>query len=152
MGFQTFEDIEAWQEAHALVRLIRQFARRAIEKKDWAWADQISRAALSIMANIAEGNDAQTNAEFVVFLGYAKRSSAEVRSHLYYGFNENYLNQLEFDQTSEQTKKIAAQLAKLITYLRSHSRHHRNPSSSNQPTNNEQRNRTHVTPNTFTNS
>ncbi|MFH1444772.1 MAG: four helix bundle protein [Candidatus Peregrinibacteria bacterium] len=120
MGFQTFEDIEAWQEARKLSRVVRRLARHAAEKKDWAWADQISRAVLSVMANIAEGNDAQTNAEFVMFLGYAKRSAAEIRSHLYYGVDEKYLDQQEFEKAAESTKKIAAQLAKLIRYLRSH--------------------------------
>lgn len=72
----------AWQDARDLTRFVRLFCKKAVDTKDWGWADQISRASLSIMANIAEGCDATTNAEFVMFLGYAKRSRAEVRSHL----------------------------------------------------------------------
>ncbi len=98
--------------------MIRIFCRRAQAKKDWWWIDQISSATTSIMANIAEGNDAQTNPEFIQFLGYAKRSAAEVRSHLYYGLDEGYANQKEFDEASELTKKITAQIARLIQYLR----------------------------------
>ncbi len=70
------------------------------------------------MANIAEGNDAQTNPEFIQFLGYAKRSAAEVRSHLYYGLDEGYATQTEFHEASELTRKITAQIARLIQYLR----------------------------------
>ena len=73
------------------------------------------------MANIAEGNDSTTNAEFMQFLGYAKRSDAEVRSHLYYGFDEGYLTSAEFEDASARTKKIGGQLAALIHYLSQHS-------------------------------
>ncbi|MBI5155717.1 four helix bundle protein, partial [Candidatus Peregrinibacteria bacterium] len=125
MQFKTFEEIAAWQEARSLGRIVRRLCVRAIAKHDWTWSDQISRAALSIMANIAEGNDATTNPEFIVFLGYAKRSAAEVRSHLYYGLDEKYVTKEEFDEASERTKKIGAQLAKLMKYLQQHDDNHR---------------------------
>ncbi len=125
MQFKTFEEIAAWQEARDLTRMVRLFCKKAVERKDWGWADQISRAALSIMANIAEGNDATTNPEFVMFLGYAKRSSAEVRSHLYYGVDEGYMTEPEFKDAAERTRKIGAQLAKLMAYLQEHL--HRDP-------------------------
>lgn len=70
------------------------------------------------MANIAEGCDTQTKPEFIMFLGYAKRSSAETRSHFYYGFDEGYLSDIEFSDAGNRTKKIGAQLAKLIQYLK----------------------------------
>lgn len=139
MKFKTFEDIEAWQEARTLARMVRQLCVRATVRKDWAWADQISRAALSIMANIAEGNDASTNPEFLVFLGYAKRSAAEVRSHLYYGLDEGYVTKVEFTNVADRTKKISAQIARLMQYLRQHDRAKRfGIHSSNEPTRNEQ--------------
>ena len=126
MKFRSFEEIEAWKEARILVREVRGFSKRSIAKKDWTWADQISRAALSVMANIAEGNDSSTNPEFVMFLGYAKRSDAEVRSHLYYGLDEEYVSKDEFEKSSERTKKIGAQLARLMAYLRNNSDDQRN--------------------------
>ena len=122
MSFRSFEEIEAWKEARLLMKLVRTYSKRAIEKRDYTWADQISRAALSVMANIAEGCDAQTNPEFVQFLGYAKRSDAEVRSHLYSGVDEEYVLQSEFMEAAARTKKIGAQLAKLISYLQEHER------------------------------
>ncbi|MFA6523861.1 MAG: four helix bundle protein [Candidatus Peribacteraceae bacterium] len=120
MYFKTFEEIEVWQAARLLMRKVRIFTRRAMEKKDWGWADQVTRSTLSIMANIAEGNDAQTNVEFIMYLGYAKRSGAETRSHLYYGLDEGYVLKEEFEDTIQLCRKITAQLGKLIQYLQQH--------------------------------
>ncbi len=120
MTFHSFEDIRAWQEARILMVLVRRFCKRAIAKKDWSWANQISKSATSIMANIAEGNDASTNTEFVRFLGYAKRSDAEVRSHLYSGLDEGYVTAGEFDEASAHTRRIGAQIAALMHYLSKH--------------------------------
>lgn len=116
--FTSFEEIEAWKEARTLMGVIRTFCKRSQLKRDWTWADQIGRSTLSIMANIAEGNDAQTNKEFIQFLGYAKRSCAETRSHLYYGLDMEYISKEEFSSSSDLAKKICAQLANLIRYLR----------------------------------
>jgi len=121
MGFKTFEEMNVWQNARKLTRIVSVYSKRAREKRDWAWADQIMRSALSIMANIAEGHDALTNPEFSMFLGYAKRSSAETRSHLYYGLDEGYLSKEEFEEVADITKLIGAQIAKLIRHLRNNS-------------------------------
>jgi len=138
MAFSSFEEIEAWQEARRLSRLIKKFRKRALLQKDWSWVDQITRSVISVMANIAEGNDCQTDAEFVVFLGYSKRSAAETRSHLYYGLDEGYVLPDEFEETAEMTKKIGAQLANLIRYLRNNKRKVRFvPQSSDEPTSDE---------------
>lgn len=115
--FRQFEEITAWQEARMLSNLIRKFRQRAVRSNDFGWDKQIGQSVLSIMANIAEGNDAKTNAEFAVFLGYAKRSNAETASHLYYGLDQGYIFQSEFNEAYTQTRKIGAKLAKLIAYL-----------------------------------
>ncbi len=117
--FNRFEEIGAWQEARQLANAIRVCRMRAVAKKDFGWDDQIGRSALSIMANIAEGNDAKTNTKFINFLGYAKRSAAEVASHLYYGLDQGYVISAEFTAVFASTRKIGAMIAKLVTYLRS---------------------------------
>jgi len=122
MAFKSFEEIEVWQEARALSKMVHVFTRRAIEKKDWTWASQTDGAALSVMANIAEGNDAQTDPEFINFLGYAKRSAAEVRSHLYAGLDRSYLSKEEFIDAKKQSEKVAKMTASLIRYLRQNQR------------------------------
>ncbi|MBM3227996.1 four helix bundle protein [Candidatus Peribacteria bacterium] len=117
--FHRFEEIGAWQEARKLANAIRVYRTRAVLRKDFGWEDQVGRSVLSIMANIAEGNDAKTNVEFINFLGYAKRSTAEVASHLYYGLDQGYVLPQEFTLAYESTRKIGAMIAKLVTYLRS---------------------------------
>lgn len=122
MSFKNFEEIEAWQEARLLMQRIRKICKSPKVKHEFNWIDQITSAALSIMANIAEGNDSNTNAQFISFLGYPKRSATEVRSHLYYILDEGYISQEEFDEISQQTKKIAGQPFKLIKYLKNSNR------------------------------
>lgn len=117
--FRNFEEILSWQEARKLVRSIRSICKRENARKDFSFVDQITRAARSVAANIAEGNDALTIPAFIEFLGYAKRSCAEVRSHLYDALDEQYISQDEFDAYADQTKKICAMLAKLIHHLQS---------------------------------
>jgi four helix bundle protein len=93
--------------------------KRERARKDFAFVDQVTRGARSVSANIAEGSDAMTIPEFIQFLGFAKRSAAEVRAHLYDAFDEEYISLKEFDSLCSQTQKIGAMLAKLIHHLQS---------------------------------
>ncbi len=119
MAFKSFEEIKAWQEARELNIELQDLFKRPVIEKDTEWIDQISRAVLSIMSNIAEGNDSQSDVEFVKFLGYAKRSAAEVRSHIYYAYDRNYITKEEFNDLKNRAQKIAKQLSKLMNYLNS---------------------------------
>jgi four helix bundle protein len=125
MAFKSFEDIKVWQEARELNILLQEFYGRYAIKKDSDWEDQISRAVLSIMSNIAEGNDAQSDMEFAKFLGYAKRSAAEVRSQIYFAFDRKYISEEEFNELKSRAIRIARQLASLISYLQSSKRKRR---------------------------
>ncbi len=114
-----FEDMEVWKESRKLTRAIRQICKRDRARRDFAFVDQITRAVRSISNNIAEGSDAMTIPEFIQFLGYAKRSAAEVRSHLFDALDEQYLQQKEFEDIVDQTKKVASMIARLIHHLQS---------------------------------
>ena len=116
-SFKTFEEIDVWKEARQLVQAIRKICKRPACIKDFAFVDQITRSARSISANIAEGSDAHSHAQFITFLGYAKRSAAETRSHLYDALDENYVSKKEFEELTEQTKKIGRMIGGLIKYL-----------------------------------
>lgn len=119
MTFQSFEDIEAWQDARQLTKSIRAICIRQNVKKDNVWVEQISKANLSITSNIAEGNDSQSNSEFAKFLGYSKRSSAEVKSQLYYAYDQGYISEAELESLLKQSHLVSSKLAKLIRYLKS---------------------------------
>lgn len=118
MTLYSFEEIMAWQETRAFNKVLRLVFRKPNVKNDYIWIDQISRATLSVMSNIAEGNDADSNPEFARFLSYAKRSAAEVRSQLYYGFDVNYISKEEFEDLQRRIRIISGQLTNLIQHLR----------------------------------
>ena len=83
---QKFEDIQAWQEARVLVKMIYQLTNKEKFSKDFGMRDQIRRAAVSVMNNIAEGFDCESKVEFARFLGIARRSAVEVAIRAVCGF------------------------------------------------------------------
>jgi four helix bundle protein len=102
---QRFEDIQAWQEARILVKMIYQLTNKENFSKDYGMRDQIRRASVSVMNNIAEGFDCESKIEFARFLGIARRSAVEVQSILYAALDVDYINQTEFDLYYEQARK-----------------------------------------------
>lgn len=114
--------MEVWKESRKLSKIIRQICKRDAVKSDIVFVDQITRAVRSVSHNIAEGCDAMTTPAFIQFLGYAKRSSAEVRSHLYDALDEHYVTQVEFAALTDCTKKICSMIAKLIHHLQQQDR------------------------------
>ncbi|GAB4570968.1 MAG: four helix bundle protein [Anaerolineales bacterium] len=105
---QKFEDIQAWQEARILVKMIYQLTNKEKFSKDYGMRDQVRRAAVSVMNNIAEGFDCESKAEFTRFLGIARRSAVEVQSLLYAALDVDYIDQNEFDTHYEQARKTKA--------------------------------------------
>jgi four helix bundle protein len=77
---KRFEDLRAWQVARRLVKEIYAVTRREAFAHDYGLRDQIQRAAVSAMCNIAEGFENGTNGDFSRFLTYARASAAEVQS------------------------------------------------------------------------
>jgi len=115
---ERFEDIKAWQEARNLVKEVYRVCSVKEFKNDYSLVDQIRRATVSIMANIAEGFSRQTNKEFIQFLFIAKSSATEAQSHLYVALDQGYLNQKEFNDLYKSLDKIQRQLSNLIKYLK----------------------------------
>ena len=98
MKITRFEDLECWQQARKLTRLIYQGTKDNRFKRDLRLSRQIQAAATSVMANIAEGFVRHSDKEFIQFLFIAMSSSAEVQSHLYVALDQSYLGQKEFDE------------------------------------------------------
>ena len=115
--FRAFEDIEAWQEARELTRRLYKLTQRRSFRRDPALRDQIRRASVSTMSNIAEGYERDGNREFVHFLSTSKGSTAEVRSHLYVALDQGYLPSEEFAELAEMTAKISRLIGGLMSYL-----------------------------------
>lgn len=105
---QRFEDIQAWQEARKLAKMIYAITNKELFSRDFGMRDQIRRASVSVMANIAEGFDCESKIEFARFLGIARRSAVEVQSLLYAALDTEYIDQKEFDLHYEQARKAKA--------------------------------------------
>src|SRR6185295_10350147 len=100
-GITRFEDIQAWQTARELTALIYKRSEQGQFARDFGLRDQIRRAAVSIMSNIAEGFESRTDTQFVNYLGHARASAGEVRSQLYIALDLKYVSQEEFKESYE---------------------------------------------------
>ncbi len=116
-----FEDIKAWQKARKLVKEIYNTTKKGSFIKDFGLCKQIQNASVSIMANIAEGFDSQSDDEFVRFLRYGLRSATEVQSHLYVSLDQDYIKKESFDKLYKEIEEIKSLIAGFIRYLRSES-------------------------------
>lgn len=117
--FSKFEEIQAWQKARDITLQIYGLTNGEKFGRDFGLKDQICRASVSIMANIAEGHGRRTNIEFANFLNIARGSVAEVQSHLYIALGLNYINQKQFDELYQILTEISRMLLSLAQYLRS---------------------------------
>jgi four helix bundle protein len=111
---EKFEDFIAWQKARALTAEVYQITGQGKFAKDFGLRDQIRRASVSVMSNIAEGFERGRASEFHQFLSVAKASCAEVRSQLYVSLDAGYVTAEEF----EHLMKIAVELGRIIGGLR----------------------------------
>jgi four helix bundle protein len=118
MKIERFEDIEAWRLARELTRKVYNLTKKPEFAKDYGLKRQIQEASGSSMYNIAEGFDSETNAEFIRFLRYAKRSCTEVQSELYVAMDEEYISSDEFKEVYEQARRIRAAVRGFINYLK----------------------------------
>ncbi len=122
---ERFEDIEAWQKARVLVRAVYRASSRSPFARDFGLRDQMQKAAVSIMSNIAEGFERASNKEFVQFLNYAKGSAGEVRSQLYVALDLGYIDEGEFDRLMGVVLAVSKKLSGFMTYLKSEAQRHR---------------------------
>jgi len=107
-SIRRFEDIHAWQEARLLSSQIYSLTSENSFNKDSGLRDQLRRSAVSVMANIAEGFDCDSHAEFARFLGIARRSAVEVQSLLYAALDAGYITQEIFQNHYNQASKVKA--------------------------------------------
>ena len=114
MKIEKFEDIIAWQKSGELSLAIYERFR---DNNDFAFKNQIQRAAVSIMNNIAEGFERKGNKEFKHFLFIAKGSCGEVRSMLYLSLKLKYLPEKDFRKFYSLSIEISKILSGFIKTL-----------------------------------
>jgi four helix bundle protein len=110
-----FEDLVAWQKARALAQTVYKITRERTFAKDIGLCSQVQRAAVSTMANIAEGFERNRSGEFHQFLSVAKGSCAEVRSHLYAAHDAGYIDKDRFTEVLLQAEEVGRIIGGLRT-------------------------------------
>jgi four helix bundle protein len=119
MKIERFEDLEIWQDARELSKLVFRITSMEPFIKDFRFRDQIRAATGSVMDNIAEGFGRGGNREFVNFLSIAKVSNDEVRSQSYRAFDFKFIDESTLNNLLESTDKISKKSSNLIKYLNS---------------------------------
>ncbi len=110
MRIERFEDILSWQKSKDLAMAVYE---SFLKDEDFAFRTQIERASVSVMNNIAEGFERQTNKEFKQFLYIAKGSCGEVRSMLILAKELNKIDELKY----KELYNLAIEISKLISGL-----------------------------------
>ncbi len=113
MTVKRFEELYCWQQGRELVRLVYSLTRQA-KFVDFSLKDQIQRAAVSVISNIAEGFERNNREEFVYFLYIAKGSCGEVRAQGYVAYDQKFITVIEFNGLISLSEKVSAVLYKFI--------------------------------------
>ena len=108
---RSFEGLRVWQQSRTFVNSIYDIMEQV---RDYGFRDQIQRAAVSIMNNIAEGSESGSDAKYVNFLQISRGSCSEVRSMLYLCLDRNMINQETFDKLKSEAISISNQIYRLI--------------------------------------
>ncbi len=118
MGFESFEEIEAWKNAGEITKQIYEISSSERFSRDFALVNQMRRAAISIVSNIAEGFERNGDKEFIQFLTVAKGSCGEVRAQLYVALDQQYLDEALFAQIRLKLIETSRMISGLIKYLK----------------------------------
>lgn len=116
--FDGFEEIQAWQKAYDVTLRVYRLTNNGLFAKDYGLRDQIRRASVSVMANIAEGHGRRSNSEFANFLNMARGSAHEVQSHLHVAVGLGYIEEYEFEELYRLILEVSKMTLALARYLR----------------------------------
>jgi four helix bundle protein len=105
--FSRLEDIQVWQKARQLTKQIYEATSKGRFAQDYGLRNQIQRASISIMANIAEGFGRRSDKEFANFLNMAHGSATEVQSHLYVALDLSYISESTFSELNGLLDEIS---------------------------------------------
>ena len=116
--FSRLEDIQVWQKARQLTKQIYEATSNGRFAHDYGLRNQIQRASISIMANIAEGFGRRSDKEFANFLNMAHGSATEDQSHLYVALDLSYINESTFSELNGLLDEISRMTLVLAQHLR----------------------------------
>ncbi len=114
MKIEKFEELICWQKSKELSLLMYGLFKN---NRDFSFCDQIKRAVVSVMNNIAEGFERQTNKEFTQFLYIAKGSCGEARSMCYIALELGYISKEDFEKVNRLSLDTARLISGLIKVL-----------------------------------
>ncbi len=114
---ETFEELHIYQRARELTNAVYELTRDAAFSRDHGLVDQIRRASVSILSNIAEGFERGAVAEFVQFLYIAKGSCGEVRAQLQIAADQNYIGAADRDRLTDLCRRISGMISNFIAHL-----------------------------------
>jgi len=117
MNLLTFEELEVWQKSRILTQLIFEKCDIANKKFPYSLTDQILRASVSVMSNIAEGFGAGSDKNFIKYINISIGSVNEVKSLLYVFMDQKYFSESEFNEIYKLAKEINKMLFGLKRYL-----------------------------------
>ena len=121
MRIDRFEDVVAWQTAQQLALAIREVVKSGAASRDFVVRDQIWRASVSTMTNIAEGFGRRSSADFARFLDIARASAREVQSLLHLARSLQYVDEVQFRELYNLANKTAAIISSLMTSVQKQS-------------------------------
>jgi four helix bundle protein len=117
---ERFEEIQGWQKGRELCGMVYRLTSEGAFSRDYGLRDQMRRAAISVISNIAEGFESQNNRTFTRFLYIAKGSCGEVRAQAYVALDQGYITRPQFEDLAALASETSRLIAGLIAYLGQH--------------------------------
>ncbi len=117
---KSFDELPVWKDARKFANKIYNLTKKFPNKENYGLASQITRAAVSVGSNIAEGFDRYSKKDFIRFLIIARGSISEIQNDLYIALDLKYINQNDFQETYALAKELGKQINGFIKYLRSY--------------------------------
>ncbi|MBU0675190.1 MAG: four helix bundle protein [Proteobacteria bacterium] len=118
MSVKNFEDLEIWKQARALTNQIYKISTTGGLARDYGLRDQIRRASVSVMSNIAEGFERGGNQELMQYLAIAKGSCGEVRCQLYVAQDQEYIERHQATDLIDRHRKLSIMIFNFMEYLK----------------------------------
>ena len=115
---QGVEELSVYQRARELTNRVYQVTRVGTFVRDYSLVDQVRRASLSVMCNIADGFERGTNDEFLDFLLVAKGSCGQVLAQVSVAFDQKYISKTDYGDLTDRCRRISGMLGNLIHHLK----------------------------------